>query len=362
MRLRPRRPVLRVQLTLIYSSLFLGLLAAVLIATTIQFGSSSAAAGNGNPANPGTTPVPPTHQFAFGAAVIVVIAGILALAGAWWLAGRFLRPLRAIADTAQEISATNLHRRLDLRGPDDELTNLGATLDGLFARLETSFEAQRRFVANASHELRTPLAGQRTLLQVALADPDADTASLRAACEEALQVGDQQERLIDALLTLASSERGIERWERFDLARIAGDVLAARRHEAVRRAIRVSADLAPAPVLGDPRLAESLTANLVDNALRHNDPNGTIEISTAPMDNGEARLTVHNTGPLVPPQEIDRLLQPFQRIGSERQRRHTEGHGLGLAIVRAIAQAHGATLTVRSAPEGGLHVEVTFHP
>lgn len=277
------------------------------------------------------------------------------------LAGRFLRPLRAIATTAQEISATNLHRRLDLRGPEDELTNLGATLDGLFARLEASFEAQRRFVANASHELRTPLAGQRTLLQVALADPEADTASLRGACEEALQVGDQQERLIDALLTLASSERGIESWEPFDLARIAGDVLSSRRHEAGRRQIRISADLAPAPVLGDPRLVESLTANLVDNALRYNYPAGTIEISTALKEGGEASLTVRNTGPIVPPEEIDRLLQPFQRIGSERLRRHTDGHGLGLAIVRAIAQAHDATLTVRPAPAGGLHIEVAFH-
>ncbi len=163
-----------------------------------------------------------------GAAVVIVLAVLVGLWFAWQLAGLYLRPLRTLNATARDISATNLHRRLGLQGPDDELTQLGSTLDDLFGRLESSFEAQRRFVANASHELRTPLAGQRTLLQVALADPDATAESLRAACEEALALGERQERLIDGLLTLASSERGIERREPLDLAEIAERVLVSR--------------------------------------------------------------------------------------------------------------------------------------
>ena len=156
--------------------------------------------------------------------------GLVALLVALWIAGRFLRPLRAMNTTAHEISATNLHRRLGIDGPEDELlTGLGRTLDDLFGRPEASFESQHHFVANASHELRTPLAGHRTLLQVALADPDATIEGLRAACEEALQLGDQHEQLIDALLTLANSERGVERREQFDLSEVAESVLLSRR-------------------------------------------------------------------------------------------------------------------------------------
>jgi signal transduction histidine kinase len=352
------RPILRVQLTLLYSGLFLGVLAAVLLATNILFVRDSSRAPIGANAIAGVQQTAANHQFDFGPAAIGLIAAAVALAGAWWLAGRFLRPIRAITTTAQEISATNLHRRLDLNGPDDELTELGRTLDDLFGRLETSFESQRHFVANASHELRTPLAGQRTLLQVALANPDASTEDLRAACDEALQLGEQQERLIDALLTLATSERGVERWEPFDLGEIAENVLAGHRQEAERRGIRIDASAAAASALGEPRLVESLVANLVDNALQHNMTGGRVEISTISAP-GRATLSVNNTGPVVPPEEVERLFQPLQQIGGERVR-HTDGHGLGLAIVRAIAQAHGAKVTALSRPEGGLDIEVTF--
>lgn len=259
---------------------------------------------------------------------------------------------------AQEISATNLHQRLGLDGPQDELTELGRTLDDLFGRLEASFESQRHFVANASHELRTPLAGQRTLLQVALADPGASTEDLRAACEEALQLGEQQERLIDSLLTLATSERGVEQREPFDLGKLAETVLLGRRQEAERRGIHIDAALDRAPAVGDPRLVESLVANLLDNALRHNMTGGKIEITTTSVE-GAGSMAVSNTGPAVPPDEVERLFQPFQQIGSERVR-HAGGHGLGLAIVRAIAQAHGAKITARARPDGGLDVEVTL--
>ncbi|GAA4483971.1 ATP-binding protein [Actinoallomurus oryzae] len=347
-----RRPILRVQLTLLYSGLALGLLAAVLLATDLLYGHTEQRAPAGTP----TVPATGGHSFDVAPAVIGLSAVAIAVAGAWWLAGRFLRPLRAITTTAQEISATNLDRRLDLTGPADELSDLTKTLNDLFGRLQASFEAQHHFVANASHELRTPLAGQRTLLQIALTDPDADTESLRAACEEALQLGDQQERLIEALLTLATSERGVERWEPIDLAEITEDVLSVRRHAADRRGIHIDAGLDPAPAVGDPRLVTSLVANLVDNAVRHNLAGGHVTVSTTSSAE-QATLTISNTGPSVDHQDIERLFQPFQ-AGTERV--HHDGHGLGLAIVRAIAEAHGAGLSPRPGTDGGLTVEVGF--
>ena len=212
-------------------------------------------------------------------------------------------------------------------------------------------------MANASHELRTPLTAEKTLLQVALADPDATTTTLRSACEKALQWSDQQARLIDGLLTLASSERGIERWEPFDLAEIVSGVLVDHRHETDQRGIHVEAALAAAPAIGDPALVESMLVNLIGNAVLHNLDGGRIRISTAVL-NGLPVVTVGNAGPVIPPSEVDRLFQPFQRMGSERL--HTGGHGLGLAIVSAIAAVHGAALTANARPEGGLDVKVIF--
>ncbi len=276
----------------------------------------------------------------------------------WLIAGRLLRPLRTIIATAKDISASNLSRRLQVGGRADELGELGETLDGLFGRLEASFESQRHFVANASHELRTPLAAERTLLQVALADPDATAASLRSTCQKVLVLGDQQERLIDALLTLASSERGIARWEPFDLAEITAKVLVDRQPEADRRDIAVEASLSAAAATGDPSLLESLVTNLVDNAIRHNSDGGLLRVSTAITD-GLAVLSVSNTGAFIPAAEVDRLLQPFQRLGGERLRQ-AGGYGLGLAIVRTIASAHNAMLTATSRPGGGLDINVAF--
>ena len=290
-----------------------------------------------------------------GAILIGLI--MLSLVAGWLIAGRFLRPLRTITATARDISASNLNRRLALTGRNDEFKELGETLDSLFERLEASFESQRHFVANASHELRTPLSAERTLLQVALADPDATAEALRSTCQEVLVLGDQQERLIEALLTLASSERGVEQWEPFDRADIAGKVIDDRRHEAERRGIHLDAALTAAPATGDPSLVESLVANLADNAIRHNVPGGRVEISVT-MTAGRASIRVGNTGPVIPPGELERLFQPFQRLGHERIRH--DGHGLGLAIVHAIATAHGAAVTATARPDGGLDIEVSF--
>ena len=183
-----RRPTLRAQLTALYAGLTLAVVVPMLLVAGFLFGQGRTHGRAGEASPPLDTAAQQVDAVLAIGALIVVTVSVVA---AWWLAGRFLRPLRAMTTTAQEISATNLNRRLDLRGPDDELTRLGRTLDDLFGRLESSFEAQHRFVANASHELRTPLAGQRTLLQVALTDPDASVASLRAACEEALGLGER---------------------------------------------------------------------------------------------------------------------------------------------------------------------------
>jgi signal transduction histidine kinase len=298
------------------------------------------------------------HQLLVESGIALAIMAVVAVALGWVVAGRVLRPLRTITATARDISATSLHQRLALAGPDDELKALGNTFDDLLARLEASFRAQRQFVANASHELRTPLAWQRTLVQVALADPDADAASLRAAHERVLASGAQQERILEALLTLSRGQGGLDRREPFDLGPLASQVLHARQPEAQDRQLDLHTALAPAPATGDPRLAERLIANLVDNALRHNAPGGYVEVVTGTRGSRPV-LSVINTGPVVPAEAVDRLLQPFQRLRPNRTG-HGDGLGLGLSIVQAIAQAHGATLTISSQPSGGLRAEVSF--
>jgi signal transduction histidine kinase len=291
---------------------------------------------------------------------LAIMAAISILLG-WLAAGRVLRPLRTLNDHARETSASSLHQRLALTGPDDELKQLGNTFDDLLERLEASFAAQRQFVANASHELRTPLARARTLSEVALGDPEATVESLRSSHLRVLAAGKQQERVIEALLTLARSERGLDEQEPFDLADVTRRVLAARRPDAEERHIYVHATLDRAEAGGEPHLAERLVANLVDNALRHNlAAGGRIDVFTTTR-NGQARLWVSNSGPRVPPEEVELLLQPFQRLGAARTD-HSDGVGLGLSIVQAIAAAHCATLHVHARDNGGLDVEVDFPP
>jgi signal transduction histidine kinase len=289
-----------------------------------------------------------------------IALGIMAVASVglgWLMAGRVLRPLRTITAAARRISARSLHQRIAMTGPDDELKELGDTFDQLLGRLDASFRAQRQFVANASHELRTPLARQRTLLEVALRDREATNASLRAACERALAAGEQQERLIAGLLTLARGERGLDRFEPFDLAVIATDVLAGRQDDADDAQLTLTARIEPAPGAGDPGLAERLVANLVDNAIRYNTAGGQVEIGTGTRAR-RPYLAVVNTGPVIPPDQLGRLFRPFQRMDPARGA--PGGLGLGLAIVSAIAAAHGADLRAVTRTGGGLAIEVLF--
>ena len=297
------------------------------------------------------------HQLIIESAIALALMAILSTALGWVVAGRVLRPLRTMTTTTQQISEANLNRRLAMSGPPDELRQLADTIDGLLARLEGAFDAQRRFVANASHELRTPLTAVRALLEMVLSDPRATVGTFRATCEQVLEESEQEEQLIDALLTLAQGQRGIDHAETFDLAAVVREVMDTREGVATASGLTVSHSLEPATISGDARLVARLASNLVDNAIGHNVPGGRLSVTVRATDT--ATLTVTNTGPVVPPEAVERLLQPFQRMAGDRIA-HRDGLGLGLSIVAAIAGAHDADLAVRARSEGGLDVEVGF--
>lgn len=298
------------------------------------------------------------HQFMIGSGIALAMMAGVALALGWWMAGRVLRPLRTMTVAARRISEHNLGARLAIQGPRDEMRDLAETIDALLSRLEGAFEAQRRFVANASHELRTPLTLSRALLEVALADATASGDTLRGACERVLAAQEDQERLIEALLVLARSQCGLERREPIDLAAVAMDVVETRDAEAAAHGVTLEVALPSARILGERRLVGRLVSNLVENAIRYNVPGGRVEVA-AERAGGRVVLRVANTGPRVPPDQIGRLLQPFQRLAEGRGTRR-DGLGLGLSIVAAIAQAHDARLQVRPGAEGGLDIEVAF--
>ena len=298
------------------------------------------------------------HQLLIGSGIALGIMVVIAVILGWVVAGRVLRPLRAMKTATDRITERNLHERLAVGGPGDEVKDLADTIDGLLARLQAAFDAQQRFVASASHELRTPLTLNRALIEVALADPTAGEGGLRATCEELLAAGEQQERLVEALLTLATTEHGLNRTEEFDLAETCRRALEAHRGQAEHRGLRLDTDLGHAITTGDPDLAERLAANLVDNAIRYNIPGGSVRVRTqTEWDN--AVLTVTNTGLPVPPELAGQLFEPFHRLIDDRAS-HPDGHGLGLSIVRSIATAHGADLDVQLPPGGGLAVRVRF--
>jgi signal transduction histidine kinase len=372
----------RVYLTVVYGCLFLasgaGLLGLTYWLADTRFPVTGRRSGTGH-GGPGSPPgqqqaaalaaqaqaiaerAAALHSLLAMSGIALAVMTVISVGLGWLVAGRMLRPLRMITTAAQRISASNLHERLAMTGPDDELKELSDTFDGLLGRLERAFEAQRQFVANASHELRTPLARQRAFIEVALDDAGRTVDSLERACARVLLASEQQERLIDALLTLAQSQRGLNRRELVDLSVVVGDVLRTRQPETQGRGLRVNARLAEAPVLGDARLAERLAVNLVANAIAHNIPGGWIEIATG-MSGSSAVLSIANTGPVIPPAEVQRLFEPFQRLGADRIGGH---HGLGLSIVKAIVGAHDAQLSARALPDGGLEIQACFpeiHP
>jgi signal transduction histidine kinase len=284
---------------------------------------------------------------------LVVMTGVSAVA-AWWLAARALRPLRRIIGTARRVSGENLGERIGLTGPVDELRELAETFDGMLERLDTAFASQRHFVANASHELRTPLAIMRTELDVALADHDVGEAELRRTAEELRETVDRCERLIEGLLMLARSEAARGQEERVDLAALAGDCITDFSGRARESHVALKDRLSPASTQGEPALLERLVANLIDNAIRYNEPGGFMEVRTW-TEGGRARLEVSNSGDEIPTADAERLTQPFQRL-----HRTPGGFGLGLSIVGSTVKAHGGTTRVEPRAGGGLVVSVTL--
>ncbi len=288
-------------------------------------------------------------------AIIVVIGTV----GGYLLAKQALRPIARLTATARQMSTENLDQRIDLGGPDDELRELADTFDQMLARLDAAFASQRMFVANASHELRTPLSVMRTELDVTLSDPNADAEELRRMGEVLGQATERAQRLVDSLLTLArlqAVERGeLEVHEELDLSAVVPDVLRAVEKEAKTKGVTVETEIEQAVTVGDPRLLERLVGNLVENAIRHNVPNGWLRVTTGQTAE-RVWLHVSNGGPVISADDVDNLFEPFRRGG--RVRTATRGAGLGLAIVRLIVDAHHGRLQAAAPPFGGLAIRI----
>jgi len=288
--------------------------------------------------------------------IALAIMAPVSLALGWMFAGRMLRPVQAMTVSLRQISGSNVHERLAVAGPRDEFKDLADTIDGLLARLEGALDGHKRFVANAAHELRTPLTVEHALIEEPLIDQDATVEAYRSNFERLLAVSRQRGRLLESLLTLAGSEHGRDHVEKVDLAGIVQQAIRDRAADFDRHRLRVKAAVRPAWLLGDPTLIARLVANLCDNAIHYNVSGGVIDVSTR-LDTGKALLVIANTGPVVPPDEVERLFEPFQRLHRVSDDAH---HGLGLSIVRAIVAAHAGALNAYGRPEGGLAVEIAF--
>jgi signal transduction histidine kinase len=293
--------------------------------------------------------------------VAVLAVAVVGLAGAYIVAGRALRPLQQVTATARRLTGETLDQRIRYSGADDEVAELAATFDAMLDRIGTAFETQKRFVANASHELRTPLAVMRTEIDVTLSDPEADVAEYRRMATVVRDASERANALVDALLVLARSEaqagRRLARKLPADLATGVATAISAVRREADRLGLRISTQLDPAPVVGDPGLLDRLAGNLIENAVRYNHLHGEVWVRTG-ADETHASLVVRNTGFEVDPADLPGLFEPFRRGG--RERTGGRGSGLGLSIVRAVAEAHGGTVAAVAQPEGGLEVTVTL--
>jgi signal transduction histidine kinase len=373
-----RRPAtMRIRLTALYAGLFLAATTALLITVNLllQRLLDRKIGMYGEQIAPGTTPPeglpPPQPGTIQGTSVktvqdlgdsvlayqwsvtwiAVAVLGVVGAAAGWWMAGRVLRPVHRITATAQRLSLSNLHERIALTGPRDELKELADTFDAMLERLERATDSQRRFAANASHELRTPLAIQRAAIEIGLQDPSPD--QLARMRNELLQANLRTERLIEGLLTLAQGEHGLEHSEPVDLAGLAREVTDQHLEPATGAGVELVLDLHPVTGSGDPVLLSRLIANLVHNAIRYNVPGGQVRIHTSTA----AGLTVSNTGPEIPSDRVAELFEPFRRLHPPRTGA-AQGAGLGLSIVAAIAEAHHAVLRARPNPGGGLIVEM----
>ncbi len=382
----PFRPTVRLRLTLLYGALFL-IAGAVLLALTYGLLSHALApppdaqrgpqteAGHGGGGPPGS-PVGGTdqrtveqqidaarreerasalRQVQIQAGLALLLTSVGAIALGWLVAGRVLRPIQSITSHARHASEATLGDRIGLRGPPDELKELADTIDAMLDRLQSAFDAQRQFAAQASHELRTPLAIIRAEADVALTAPDATDRERRLA-EATRSAADRSERLVDGLLALARSQSTLRDDVRLDLADLVGDVVGEQARSADAAGVTLDLEVDSASVAGDPALLERLAGNLVENAIRYNRPGGWVRV-TAGSESDEAVLRVVNSGPVVPPAVVTQLFAPFQR-GPASGRGRAPGFGLGLAIAQAVAAVHGGSVEATAPADGGLEITV----
>jgi signal transduction histidine kinase len=374
--IRLRSGTVGVRFTILYSVVFLvsgsGLLGLTFL---LSGGNMSSVAPGGNPPAEGSLAAAQqrirqledqlaavhtqqARQLLAGSLVALIVMAVVSLLLGRVLAKRVLRPLRLITGATRRISADSLDRRLAVTGPADEVKDLADTIDELLERLEASFAAQRRFVANASHELRTPLATMRASLDVAVAKPDPAASTVALADRLRTQL-DRVDHLLDGFLVLARAQHGaLADAAAVDLGDLIGAALRERSADVQTKALRVAVDVPPATAaLGSPALLARLVDNVVDNAVTHNENGGWIQI-TGSVSEEETVLVVETGGRVLNQRQVDRLAQPFERLGGER----TGSSGLGLSIVAAVAAAHGGRLALLARPEGGLRVSITLPP
>jgi signal transduction histidine kinase len=296
------------------------------------------------------------RQLLVGSLLALIVMAVVSLLLGRLLAGRVLRPLRLITSATRRISADSLDRRLAVSGPADEVKDLADTIDELLGRLEASFTAQRRFVANAAHELRTPLTTMRASLDVAVAKPDPAASTVALADRLRVQL-DRVDHLLDGFLVLARAQHGaLADSAPVDLGELAEGALRELSAEVEAKGLTVEVDVPPGTVTrGSPALLARLVGNVVDNAVTHNEIGGWIGI-TGSVSEENAVLVVETGGRVFDQREVDRLTQPFERLGVER----VGSSGLGLSIVAAVAAAHGGQVALLARPEGGLRVSMTF--
>ena len=364
-RLRPRlpRPAIRMRMALSYWVLFV-VSGAVLLAATLALWQGETVTTvhvAGRAPSPGVT----VHGSDLGqllilAGIALAVMAVVSIMFGWLVAGRFLAPVRAITASARRISATSLHERLSLQGPDDELKELADTIDGLLARLERSFESERRFAASASHELRTPLATMRVWLDVAMAKPGPMPPQTVALADRIRGELDHVDALLESLLVLARTQQGPS-GDQTVLALSAATAAAIQRHAEIIAAMPLRVDHLACPdarVTGSGTLLARMIENVIDNAVRHNRPGGWIRV-TAETARAQARLVVENSGAILAAEDVSQLARPFRRPGTERTGSGS-GTGLGLTIVKAIAEAHGGSLSLNAPDGGGLRLVITL--
>jgi signal transduction histidine kinase len=284
-----------------------------------------------------------------GLGVATIVAGVLG----WGTGRRILLPLHTVTAAARRTSQEHLGERISYGGADDELKELADTFDDMLTRLDRAFDSQRRFVANAAHELRTPLTSARTLIDVAMAKPARTTGQMEVLAVRVCEALGQSEALIEGLLTLARSDRGLTSYEPADLEAAAQDAVDQVSATARDSKIVIDADLSPSPALGDRILLERLAANLLDNAVRYNVTGGSVRVVTG-TGGGMSYITVTNTGPLVPESAVDSLFEPFTRLDGRVGNR--QGVGLGLSIVTSVVNAHHGHLHAEALPDGGMTI------